>query len=69
MGTEAGAIRRSYVDAEPEPTIVSLANVHHLGTRVEGRLSSPAASVLELVAALHPTPAVLSDANVWSHSA
>lgn len=48
----------SYVDAEPSPTIVSLANVHHLGTRVEGRLSRPAASVLELVAALHPTPAV-----------
>ncbi len=48
----------SYVDAEPEPTIVSLPNVHHLGTRVEGRLSRPVASVLELVAALHPTPAV-----------
>lgn len=48
----------SYVDAEPEPTIVTLANVHHLGTRVEGRLSAPASSVLELVAALHPTPAV-----------
>ncbi len=51
----------SYVDAEPEPTIVSLANVHHLGTRVEGVLSSPAASILELVAALHPTPAVGGD--------
>ncbi|MEZ5375657.1 MAG: isochorismate synthase [Acidimicrobiales bacterium] len=48
----------SYVDAEPEPSIVTLANVHHLGTRVEGRLSSPPASILELVAALHPTPAV-----------
>ncbi|MEM7321679.1 MAG: isochorismate synthase [Actinomycetota bacterium] len=48
----------SYVDAEPEPTIVTLANVHHLGTRVEGRLSSPSAPILELVAALHPTPAV-----------
>jgi menaquinone-specific isochorismate synthase len=48
----------SYVDAEPEPSIVSLANVHHLGTLVEGRLSSPAASVLDLVGALHPTPAV-----------
>ena len=48
----------SYVDAEPEPTIVTLANVHHLGTRVEGRLSGPASSVLELVSALHPTPAV-----------
>ncbi len=51
----------SYVDAEPEPTIVSLPNVHHLGTRVEGLLSSPAASVLELTAALHPTPAVGGD--------
>jgi menaquinone-specific isochorismate synthase len=51
----------SYVDAEPEPSIVSLANVHHLGTLVEGRLSSPPASVLELVAALHPTPAVGGD--------
>ncbi len=51
----------SYVDAEPEPTIVTLANVHHLGTRVEGRLSSPPGSVLELVAALHPTPAVGGD--------
>jgi len=51
----------SYVDAEPQPSIVSLANVHHLGTRVEGRLSSPPASVLELIAALHPTPAVGGD--------
>jgi menaquinone-specific isochorismate synthase len=48
----------SYVDAEPEPSIVTMANVHHLGTMVEGRLSSPAAPILELVAALHPTPAV-----------
>ena len=51
----------SYVDAEPEPAIITLPNVHHLGTQVEGRLSSPAASVLELVAALHPTPAVGGD--------
>ena len=48
----------SYVDAEPSPSIVSLANVHHLGTLVEGRLSQPSASVLELVETLHPTPAV-----------
>jgi menaquinone-specific isochorismate synthase len=48
----------SYVDSEPEPSIVSLANVQHLATLVEGRLSSPPASVLALVAALHPTPAV-----------
>ncbi len=51
----------SYVDAEPQPSIVSLANVHHLGTEVEGRLSSPSASVLELIDALHPTPAVGGD--------
>ncbi len=48
----------SYVDSEPEPTIISVANVHHLASLVEGRLSSPAASVLTLVGALHPTPAV-----------
>ncbi len=51
----------SYVDAEPEPSILTLANLHHLGTLVEGVLSDPAPSVLELVAALHPTPAVGGD--------
>ena len=48
----------SYLDEEAEPTIVAMANVQHLGTRLEGRLSEPFASVLELVGALHPTPAV-----------
>ena len=48
----------SYVDSEPEPSIVTLANVQHLASLVEGRLSSPPASVLTLVDALHPTPAV-----------
>ncbi|CAN5779058.1 isochorismate synthase [soil metagenome] len=48
----------SYVDYEPEPSVVSLANVAHLATSVEGRLSHPPASILELVRALHPTPAV-----------
>jgi len=48
----------SYLDFEPEPQIVPLANVFHLASRVEGRLSSPPASVLDLQAALHPTPAV-----------
>jgi isochorismate synthase len=32
--------------------------VQHLATLVEGRLSAPAPSVLDLVQALHPTPAV-----------
>ncbi len=48
----------SYVDSEPEPSIVAAGNVQHLASLVEGRLSSPPASVLALVAALHPTPAV-----------
>jgi menaquinone-specific isochorismate synthase len=48
----------SYVDYEAEPSIVAVANVQHLGTGVEGRLSQPPPSVLELVDALHPTPAV-----------
>ena len=48
----------SYVDYEAEPSVVPVANVQHLATLVEGRLSHPAPSVLDLVAALHPTPAV-----------
>jgi isochorismate synthase len=48
----------SYLDAEPEPSVVGMANVQHLATYLEGRLSSPAASALELVQAVHPTPAV-----------
>ena len=48
----------SYLDEEAEPSIVAMANVQHLATRLEGKLSSPPASVLELVTALHPTPAV-----------
>jgi isochorismate synthase len=48
----------SYLDAEPEPSVVGMANVQHLATYLEGRLSSPAASALELVEAVHPTPAV-----------
>ena len=48
----------SYLDAEAEPSIVAVANVQHLGTVVEGRLSDPPPSVLDLVTALHPTPAV-----------
>lgn len=48
----------SYLDAEPQPSIVAAGPVQHLATLVEGRLSSPEPSVLDLVAALHPTPAV-----------
>ena len=48
----------SFLDFEPEPSVVALPNVTHLATTVSGRLSSPPAGVLDLVAALHPTPAV-----------
>ena len=44
----------SYLDWEPEPSIVTVANVQHLGTRIEGRLSTPPPNVLELVRALSP---------------
>ena len=48
----------SYLDWEPEPSIVTVANVQHLGTAMEGRLSDPRPNVLELVRALSPTPAL-----------
>lgn len=48
----------SYLDWEPEPSIVTVANVQHLGTRLEGMLSQPGPSVVELVRALSPTPAL-----------
>jgi menaquinone-specific isochorismate synthase len=48
----------SYLDWEPEPSIVAVANVQHLGTRMDGQLSDPRPNVLELVRALAPTPAV-----------
>jgi menaquinone-specific isochorismate synthase len=55
----------SYLDYEPEPSVVGVANLQHLATLVEGRLSQPAPSVIELVRALHPTPAV----NGWPREA
>lgn len=48
----------SYLDWEPEPSIVTVANVQHLGSAVEGRLSQPGPPVIELVRALSPTPAL-----------
>jgi isochorismate synthase len=48
----------SYLDWQPEPSIVTVANVQHLGSEVEGRLSNPAPNVLDLVRALSPTPAL-----------
>ena len=48
----------SYLDWQPEPSIISVANVQHLGTALEGKLSDPRPHVLDLVRALSPTPAL-----------
>lgn len=45
------------ITADDEPSILSLPQVHHLHTRVRARLREDH-SLLELVAKLHPTPAV-----------
>lgn len=43
---------------DPEPVVLATPNVWHLSTRFEGVLREPAPNALELVAGLHPTPAV-----------
>ena len=48
----------SYLDWEPEPSIVAVANVQHLGTRMQGQLSQPSPDVVTLAKALSPTPAL-----------
>ena len=48
----------SYLDWEPEPSVLKVANVQHLGTRLEGMLSTPRPTVVELVRLLSPTPAL-----------
>lgn len=52
-----------------KPSIVALRNVCHLGTVIQGKLSQPAPTALELAAKLHPTPAVggtpTAQALVW----
>lgn len=48
----------SYLDWEAEPSIVTVANVQHLGTAIEGALAEPVPNVLQLVRALCPTPAL-----------
>lgn len=48
----------SFLDWQPEPSIVAVANVQHLGTEISGQLSEPRPSVLDLTYALSPTPAL-----------
>src|SRR5207247_714477 len=40
-----------------DPTLLKVRNVQHLLTRLSGR-AAPGQTILDLVAALHPTPAV-----------
>lgn len=46
------------LDIPDRPELTSTSHTWHLGTRIVGRLKDPRVSVLELAAALHPTPAV-----------
>jgi menaquinone-specific isochorismate synthase len=48
----------SYLDWEAEPSVVTVANVQHLGTAIEGALTEPPSHVFPLVRALCPTPAL-----------
>ena len=48
----------SYLDWEAEPSIVTVANVQHLGTAIEGALTEPTTHILDLVRQLCPTPAL-----------
>jgi isochorismate synthase len=43
---------------DPEPVLRETPNVWHLSTQFRGRLKGPAPTALDLVAELHPTPAV-----------
>ncbi len=46
-----------WVTAAPEPTLVRVANIQHLGTPIRAQLAAPLSAV-ELAGVLHPTPAV-----------
>ncbi len=43
--------------ASPEPTLVKVANIQHLGTPIRAQLAQPL-DVIELLELMHPTPAV-----------
>lgn len=66
-GREHGVVSRFVVDAlrpfssditATGPEIVRFTNIQHMATAVHAELNKPSATVLELAAALHPTPAV-----------
>lgn len=52
------APRCHHLDVPATPEILLLRNVLHLGSEIAGDLKTPEPTALDLVAALHPTPAV-----------
>ncbi len=46
-----------WVAAEPEPALVRVANIQHLGAAIRAQLAAPIGAI-ELAGLLHPTPAV-----------
>jgi len=48
----------SFLDWEPEPSVIKVANVQHLGTRLVGQLSLPRLNVFDAATLLSPTPAL-----------
>jgi salicylate biosynthesis isochorismate synthase/menaquinone-specific isochorismate synthase len=46
-----------WVTAAPEPELVRIANIQHLGTPIRAQLAAPL-DALELAGLMHPTPAV-----------
>src|SRR5207244_6370642 len=46
-----------WVTAAPEPSLVRMANIQHLGAAIRAQLAAPVGAI-ELAGALHPTPAV-----------
>jgi len=48
----------SYLDWQPEPSVMQVANVQHLGTLMQGMLSKPFMHVLDAAMMLSPTPAL-----------
>jgi salicylate biosynthesis isochorismate synthase/menaquinone-specific isochorismate synthase len=46
-----------WVEAAPEPGLVKVANIQHLGTPIHAQLAEPR-SAIDLAGRLHPTPAV-----------
>jgi salicylate biosynthesis isochorismate synthase/menaquinone-specific isochorismate synthase len=51
------APRSVWVEAQPEPGLVKVANIQHLATPVHAQLAEPL-SAIEVAGLLHPTPAV-----------